>query len=533
MAQGTGNYTILSNIQSGYTDGGIEKQVPVTSEGHLEVAVHSPRLPFGSLHTENLTPIFQSDGVYGLNSTNQLATTSGSGTATTENSSFKVSTGTTIYSVGAIQSRKRLRYRPGQGTVLRFAATFTTGVADSYQVAGQGHSEDGYFFGYKNSTFGILHNKRGVREVQTLTVTTGATSNGNVTITLNSVAFTVAVTNASNIQRTVWEISQGTYAGWRAEPRGATVVFLANDAGVKSGTFSFNAGTTGSAATIASTRAGVAATETFIPQSSWNGDVMDGGADADNPSGVLLDPTKGNVYQIQMQYLGFGSVSFWIETATSGRNNAEFVCVHTIKNPNNLTDTHVGNPSMPFTMAVYSAGSTTDLSIKVGSFGGFIEGQKVLHGNRYSYFNQLTTVGATNYQALFTVMNTRYFKGVTNQSVINIISTSGALKHTQPCVFYIIKNGTLTGNPNFSQYATDSCSYVDTSATTVSVTSNDQIIWSGHLGETGEYDHHFGNGTFNAEEFTLQPGEWLTLAAKASTGTPAYVTGSINTREDQ
>lgn len=32
---------------------------------------------------------------------------------------------------------------------------------------------------------------------------------------------------------------------------------------------------------------------------------------------------------------------------------------------------------------------------------------------------------------------------------------------------------------------------------------------------------------------TLQPGEWFTLAAKSVTGTPAYVTGSINTREDQ
>lgn len=37
----------------------------------------------------------------------------------------------------------------------------------------------------------------------------------------------------------------------------------------------------------------------------------------------------------------------------------------------------------------------------------------------------------------------------------------------------------------------------------------------------------------NAEELTLQPGEWITLAAKSVTGTPSYVTGSLNTREDQ
>lgn len=34
-------------------------------------------------------------------------------------------------------------------------------------------------------------------------------------------------------------------------------------------------------------------------------------------------------------------------------------------------------------------------------------------------------------------------------------------------------------------------------------------------------------------EVTLQPGEWITLAARAVSGSPQYVTGSINTREDQ
>ena len=118
-----------------------------------------------------------------------------------------------------------------------------------------------------------------------------------------------------------------------------------------------------------------------------------------------------------------------------------------------------------------------------------------------------------------------------NQAVINIISASGALKHTSPCIFYLIKNGALVGNPSFSTYATGSCSLYDSTATTVTISSNNQILWSGHLGDTGEFDHHFYGGT--NEEFTLQPGEWVTLAAKSVTGTPSYVTGSINTREDQ
>lgn len=60
---------------SGRQDGGDIALVPVTGEGHLEVALHAPRLPFGSVHTENLHPVFQSDGVYGINSFSMITST--------------------------------------------------------------------------------------------------------------------------------------------------------------------------------------------------------------------------------------------------------------------------------------------------------------------------------------------------------------------------------------------------------------------------------------------------------------------------
>ncbi len=530
--------TLSRSILSGQTDSGIFRNVPVTAEGHMEVAIHSPRLPFGSVHTEKLTPIFQTDGVYGINSGQATATVSGSGAATTEQSAFKISTGTTIYSQSVLQGRKRLRYRAGQGVVGRFAGLYTTPVANSYQLQGFGHAEDGVYFGYGNTNdlsdtrFGILYVKRGVREVKTLTITTGATASGNLTITLNGTAFTVPVTNASNIQRTVYEVSQFTYTGWDAFPIGATVVFLRKSSGVTAGTQTLGVAATGTVGSIVQTTAGVASTDVFYPQDEWNGDVMDGTGSEFNPSGVLLDPQKGNVFQVGIQYLGFGTLSFQIETAPTG-NNADFINVHVINNPNNLTNTTFGNPSFPFTAAVYSAGSTTDLIVKTGSFAGFIEGQKVLHGNRFTYVNQLTTVGATNLQALFTVMNKRVYAGRSNQAVINLLSVTGAIKHTSPVIYYLIKGGTLAGNPNFQDLATNSCSCWDTAATTVTYTLGDQLLWTGHLGDTGELDHHFGNGEFNAEELTLQPGEWVTLAAKATTGTPSFVTGSVNSREDQ
>ena len=154
----------------------------------------------------------------------------------------------------------------------------------------------------------------------------------------------------------------------------------------------------------------------------------------------------------------------------------------------------------------------------------------MLHGNRYSYYNQSTSVGAANYTVLFTIYNRRYYNSLSNQSVINIMSVSAALKHTSPCIIYLVRNATLAGNVNFSAPSTYSCSLLDTAATTLTFTDNSQVIWAGHMGDTSNIDHHF---TSQLEDFTLQPGDMLSVCAKSITGTPAYVTASLNTREDQ
>jgi hypothetical protein len=402
----------------------------------------------------------------------------------------------------------------------RFTAMFTTGVANSYQVAGFGHAEDGVYFGYKGAEFGILYNNRGKREVQTLTVSVGSSHAENITVTLGGVAHSIAVTNSASTLKTAYEISQGTYTGWRAEAVGSTVIFVSDSVGDKTGTFSILG--TSATGTFAETQAGQAVTESFIPQSSWNGDKMDG----TGPSGVTMDKTKFNVFEVQLQYLGAGALVFKVEASHEG-NNPDFVTVHSIQLPNTLTTTSFGNPTFSFLASAYSSGSTTNLTVKVGSFMGANEGERKIHGDRFSYLAQSTGVGASNYQALLTIRNTRWFGSRTNQSIIKILSVSGAIKHTSPVTIFLLKNVTLAGTPNFSQYATNSISYVDTSATTCSIASNNQIVWSGSLGDTGNIAFQF------SEEIRVVPGDTITLAAKSSTGTPSYVLGALNTKEFQ
>jgi len=528
---------VSRSVIMGQTDSGEFRFTPVTPEGHLEVAIHGPRLPFGSIHTENLLPIFQTDAVYGINAHSSIATTglsydpgpaigSNSATVTGSNNVFKCSTGTTAYSFGTLQSRRRLRYRPGQGVVGRFAGLFSSPVTGSIVVAGFGTGESGFYFGYNGTSFGILHSTGGVREIQTFTVTNRTTTGGTTTFRLNGFDTQVTLSAAADVTATASDIATKTFPGWSVEARGSTVIFVANSVGNKAGSFSITLGTAiGTAGTFAETLAGLASTDTWIPQTSWNGDTMDG----TGPSGVVANWQKGNVFQIGVQYLGFGAITFFIETVPENGNNAEFVNVHTIGVPNSRTTTTVSQPSFPFTMAAYSAGSTTDVSVSVGSYAGFIEGQKRLTGPRMSYFNTAGVTSSTSsYVPIFTFRNDLVFAGRVNQAVINLLSVGGASKSTNGITtFYVIKNASLTtGTPTWTPFSPSSCTYIDTTATACTFTNNEQVVWAGTTTGDGQFGFTF------EDDFTIQPGETLTLAVRSVAGTATCI-GQINTREDQ
>lgn len=518
---------------------GTPQDLSTTAEGHLEVAIHAPRLPFGSIHTESITPVFQIDSVYGINAAEMLSTTgraiagATSATITGNNNLFTVSTGTTSYSFATIQSRRRLRYRAGQGIVGRFTALWPARADSAYLIAGFGTSESGFYFGYAHLSsagltsqeFGIFHVTGGVRSIRTLTVSAHTATAGNVSIVLNSAtAVDIAVLSGDSITTVANKIAAGTYPGWTAEARGSTVIFLANDAAVKSGTYTATGA--GVTASFATTLEGVASTDTFIPKSTWNGDKLDG----TGASGATLDPTKGNVFQINIQYLGFGSVVFLVEVGAEG-NNAEFVEVHTIRFPNSRTTTSVSQPSFPFTMTAYSAGSTTDLSVKAGSCAGFIEGNIRLIGPRSSFSNVSTTVTTGAYYTLFSIRNDLiHAHGITeraNQSVVNILSFGGAHDDATPITFYLLRNATLVGTPNWTRWSTNSCIYYDTAATTATISNNSQIIEVIPIGQSGSLLVPLEDTT------TLQPGETITVAATTTTGTSTFTIATLNTREDQ
>lgn len=97
----------------------------------------------------------------------------------------------------------------------------------------------------------------GIAEVASLTVTSAVTTSGNVTVTLNGSATTVAVTTADNTSALVaTKIRATSFAGWTTGGTGSIVTFTSNTTGTKTDA-TYSAGTTGAAGTMTTTTQGV------------------------------------------------------------------------------------------------------------------------------------------------------------------------------------------------------------------------------------------------------------------------------------
>jgi hypothetical protein len=518
------------------------KPVSISQEGHLGVTIEGPRLPFGSIHTEQLYPIFQNDAVYGLNTSLVNTYSTSDNMYGASDGLFYVNTTATANMYSSIESRKRLKYRSGQGLVGRFTALYNTPASDCNQMIGYGHSEDGIFIGYKDTDFGILYRDHGACEIRTLTLTTATNASDTVKIVLNGENFDVPLPNLISsdglLGSMAYTISKFNFNEWNTSVLQSTdapvqVAFINKKAGSKdTGPYRFNEAPNIvhgiSAGTFVQTRAGSAPTETFIPQADWNGAQLLGN---DN-TGFVLDPLKGNVFQFNIKYLGFGSITIFAELYNNKTADSKFVPIHTLKLANTRTKPSLSNPSLPFRMFVENTTNTTDIVLKSGSFAGFIEGQKIYTGYHatYKHIRKGAPYSDGIYNTLFTLYNSNVFNNKVNQSIINIISISGAAEHNNVIEILLVRNANLknttTDLPKFIQQSINSPTYINTTSLTCTF-NNSQIIWAGCIGNTGNFVFNF------LDDITIQPGEYLSCVFKSTSNSITAIYASINTREDQ
>ena len=134
---------------------------------------------------------------------------------------------------------------------------------------------NGVSFGAKYTVQDTDVGANAVAEVIKLTVTEVATTSEDVSISIRgATAVDIAVLDTDDLAGIATKIAAKTFTGWDVTSDGAVVTFTAQVAGVKTGTNTFDGGTTGVEAGIVVDTEGAAATDgsvTFVFKGSGDG----------------------------------------------------------------------------------------------------------------------------------------------------------------------------------------------------------------------------------------------------------------------
>ncbi len=246
--------------------------------------------------------------------------------------------------------------------------------------------------------------------------------------------------------------------------------------------------------------------------------------DGTGASGMIIDQTKMNVFEIRFQYLGAGAIEYCIEDDSTGR----FVVFHKVLYANNNTEPSVHMPHFHHMVWVDNKATTSDIVLKTSSYGFFIEGKTAfieLHQPQFSSGLREKTAIITE-EAIFTIRNKAIYASKTNFINIlleNISASIEANSANNLGSIRLVKNTALSGTPSYTDINTsDSVIDIDTAGTTL--TGGKELFVLPLAGKNDAVDK-------NLVDFRtlLHAGDTLTLAGKSVN--EAKIEGSILWKE--
>lgn len=398
-----------------------------------------------------ITPVIQADVQYGIDPDFWVQTKLNGGNITvTENATWQVSSGTSAGGYARLATSKYMSYQDGQGSLFRWTAAFTAtgtdknalGVDNIVQNTGPIDREDGYSFGYSGSSandasrrIGILHRRGGKTEIRSLTFTVGPGGNQTATITLNGTPYTVAITagdiyHAANQVATALKAITETANLWDIEGCNGIITFTSYSPGARNGTFDFSSTGTGTiaVATFARTQTGTTPSDTWTYVDQW-----------DNQS-IQFDPTKLNVYQVDMRWLGAGRVRFFMEDPATGK----MVLVHTQRWSSQQVYPHINKPAL---RVAYRSGTTNpavtpsqNVIVTGASVMSGVQGLRTQTGSSQGRYNIDSTTRAKDVVwHLMSIQNPFVRNGGVNKASLEMQTLTVAAQGNDPSVIYIVK----------------------------------------------------------------------------------------------
>ena len=509
-----------------YVSANISNSGPITVS-QSDVAVTA----FDEPIAVNITPVIQADAQYGLDPDFWITTKLRGGDITINAyNTWEVASGTSPGGYARLATSKYMSYQSGQGSLFRWTAAFTTatnsintgtkhayGVDSIVQNTGPVDREDGYTFGYSGSTandasrkIGILHRRNGKVEIRSLTFTVGPGGNQTATITVDGTPYNVAIT-AGDIYHVANQVATGLKAittatnTWDIEGCNGVVTFSYYSPGARTGTFSFSSSGAGTLAVAAfsQTAAGTTPSDTWTYVDQW-----------DNQD-IQFDPTKLNVYQIDMRWLGAGRVRFFMEDPATGK----MTLVHTKKSASQQIYPHINKPALRI---VYRSGTTNpavtpsqNVIVRGSSVMTAVQGTRTQTGSSQGRYNIDSTNRAKDLVwHLMSLQNPFVRAGGVNKASLMLQTLTVAAQGQDPSVIYVVKDAFGTSDvlayiaiPN-----TTPAMFAQYSISAVTIDLSTQRI--ANVQTLGIND----NATFDLGHYnlTLAPGETISVFISSS-----------------
>lgn len=195
-------------------------------------------------------------------------------------------------------------------------------------------------------------------------------------------------------------------------------------------------------------------------QAQWNLDRLDGSGSNQNPSGILLDPTKNQIFVMDLQWLGAGRVRFGIEVA--GR----LIYVHQDTHSNEVAGVYMTTANLPVRYEIVNTGVTgsstslTQICAAVISEGGFEEER----GYPFTASNGVTSIAVNARRPIFSVRPRLLFNAIPNRAQFKFEDLE-LLVGSMNLFWEIVLNPALTGASFADVNTASSAMQADVSAT--------------------------------------------------------------------
>lgn len=421
------NCELSRSVITAKTNIGVYQNISADRRGSLFTSIKSPLDAFGNISNTTPIQIAYLNFPYGFINPILCKYYFIKGASVNASDSLLYLNSGTGNGKAILQSTKILKYHPGLAISILFTCLFSEPIDNSLQLIGYGNSSNGIFIGYNNLDLGILRRYGGKNEIRILEILSSANTDENITITLNgNQSSNIEILNGDTPGTIVFKIISNINTiknlgnGWEINQHGNKIIFISITSKPLNDTYNLNSSNINS--TFTRIQEGRVPNEEWFYQSNWNYDKALG-----NEELCYINFQLGNVYKLDIQWLGFGNITISIENPETGY----FVPIHMIKFTNSSFSTSLENPDLPLYIHLekFENSSSDALILKTACMTGFIRGHTnnflgIRHGKVVHCDTSSISLFKNNYYNILSIKNNAIFKNTVNHTEIMLMALS-------------------------------------------------------------------------------------------------------------